>query len=46
MAQYDGSIRINTEIEYRNAQKELKNLESSIAKTANEIASLRSKMDA
>lgn len=46
MAQYDGSIRINTEIEYRNAQKELKKLESSISKTSNEIASLRSKMDA
>ena len=45
MAQYDGSIRINTEIEYRNAKKELKNLESSISKTAKEIASLRSKMD-
>lgn len=46
MAQYDGSIRINTEIGYRNAKKELKALESSIEKTAEKIASLRSKMDA
>lgn len=46
MPDYDGSIRINTQIEAKNAEKELKILESSIAKTANEIASLRSKMDA
>lgn len=46
MAQYDGSIRINTEIEYQNAKKELKTLEGSISKTADKIDSLRSKMDA
>lgn len=45
MAQYDGSIRINTEITDKQAEKELKRLESSISKTADEIASLRSKMD-
>lgn len=46
MAQYDGSIRINTNIEVKQAEKELKTLESNISKTANKIASLRSKMDA
>ena len=46
MAQYDGSIRINTEITVKQAEKELKSLESSISKTAKEIASLRSKMNA
>ncbi len=46
MAEYDGSIRINTNIEAKNAEKELKRLESSISKTADKIASLRSKMDA
>ena len=46
MAEYDGSIRINTNIEAKNAEKELKRLESSISKTALKIASLRSKMDA
>lgn len=46
MAQYDGSIRIGTEITTKQAEKELKNLESSISKTADKIASLRSKMDA
>lgn len=46
MAQYDGSIRIGTSIEIKQAEKELKSLESSIAKTADKIASLRSKMDA
>ena len=45
MAEYDGSIRINTNIEAKNAEKELKRLESSISKTADKIASLRSKMD-
>lgn len=46
MPQYDGSIRIGTEITTKQAEKELKRLESSIEKTASEIASLRSKMDA
>lgn len=45
MAQYDGSIRINTDITTREAKKELKSLESRISKTAGQIASLRSKMD-
>ncbi len=45
MAQYDGSIRIGTEITTREAKKELKSLESSITKAANEAASLRSKME-
>lgn len=42
MAQYDGSIRINTEIN----TSQFMNLENRIAKTADKIASLRSKMDA
>lgn len=46
MAQVDGSIRIGTEITTKQAEKELKSLEGSIAKTAEKIASLRSKMDA
>ena len=46
MAQYDGSIRIGTDITTKQAEKELKHLEGSIEKTAEKIASLRSKMDA
>ena len=46
MPNYDGSIRINTEIQTKQAEKELKSLESIIAKNADKIASLRSKMDA
>ena len=46
MPQYDGSIRINTLIEAKTAEKELKRLESNISKTAEKISSLRSKMDA
>lgn len=46
MAQVDGSIRIGTEITTKQAEKELKSLEGSIAKTVEKIASLRSKMDA
>ncbi len=42
MPQYDGSIRVNTEIIIKDAQKELKSLESSMTKTADKIASLRS----
>lgn len=45
MAQYDGSIRINTEINSRNASAQMMSLESRIAKTSDKIASLRSKMD-
>lgn len=45
MPQLDGSIRIGTEITTKDAVKELKSLESSISKTADKIASLRSKMD-
>lgn len=45
MAEYDGSIRINTEITYKQAEKELKSLEGSMAKTAGKIASLRSEMN-
>ena len=46
MAQYDGSIRIGTQIDVKGSEKELKSLESSLSKTAEKIASLRSKMDA
>lgn len=46
MPQMDGSIRIGTRIETKEAERELKGLESSITKTADKIASLRSKMDA
>lgn len=45
MAQYDGSIRINTEINSKNASAQLMSLESRIAKTADKISSLRSKMN-
>lgn len=46
MAQYDGSIRINTEINAKNAKVQLSTLENRIVKTADKISSLRSKMDA
>lgn len=46
MAQYDGSIRINTQISTGMAEKSLGMLSSTITKTAKEISSLRSKMDA
>lgn len=46
MAQYDGSIRINTEIATKNAKIQLATLENSMSKTADKAASLRSKMDA
>lgn len=45
MAQYDGSIRINTEIQTKQAQISLSTLENRIVKTSDKIASLRSKMD-
>ncbi|MDE5699160.1 MAG: hypothetical protein K2I96_17430 [Lachnospiraceae bacterium] len=46
MAQYDGSIRINTEINSKNASAQLMTLENRIVKTADKIAALRAKMDA
>lgn len=46
MAQYDGSIRINTEIDSKKASAQLMSLENRIVKTADRMAALRSKMDA
>lgn len=46
MAEYDGSIRINTQINTQNASAQMMSLENRIVKTADKIASLRSKMDA
>lgn len=46
MAQYDGSIRINTKIDSKEASSQLMTLENRIVKTADKIAGLRSKMDA
>lgn len=46
MAQYDGSIRINTKISTKDAKVQLSALEHAIVKTADEIKTLRSKMDA
>ena len=46
MAQYDGSIRINTNISTKDARVQLSVLQHTIVKTADEIAYLRSKMDA
>lgn len=46
MAQYDGSIRINTKIDSKQASTQLMTLENRIVKTADKIAGLRSKMDA
>lgn len=46
MAQYDGAIRINTKISTKDAKVQLSALQHTIVKTADEIASLRSKMDA
>lgn len=46
MAQYDGSIRINTKIDSKEASSQLMTLENRIVKTADKVASLRSKMDA
>ena len=45
MAQYDGSIRINTQINTSGASSQLMTLENRIVKIADKIASLRSKMD-
>lgn len=46
MAQYDGSIRINTKITTKEASAQLMSLENRITKTADKISALRSKMDA
>ncbi|MDE7323150.1 MAG: hypothetical protein K2N73_10590 [Lachnospiraceae bacterium] len=46
MAEYDGSIRINTKIDSKQASAQLMSLENRIVKTADKVASLRSKMDA
>lgn len=46
MAQYDGSIRINTKISVKEAEVQLTTLENRMKKTADRIVSLRSKMDA
>ena len=46
MARYDGSIRINTKIDSKQAQTQLMTLQNQIVKTADKIAGLRSKMDA
>lgn len=45
MAQYDGSIRIGTEITTKQAEKELKRLESSIKQSASEISRLQTEME-
>ena len=45
MAQYDGSIRINTKIDTKSASAQLMAFEKRIAETADGIASLRPKMD-
>lgn len=45
MAQYDGSIRINTQINVKSAEAQLGELEVSISKSANKMADLRSKLD-
>ena len=46
MAKYDGSVRINTDINTKEASAQLMTLENRIVKTADKISSLRSKMDA
>lgn len=46
MAQYDGSVRINTEIETKKAKIQLTSMENRIVKAADKVDSLRSKMNA
>ncbi|MCM1219823.1 MAG: hypothetical protein NC548_35580 [Lachnospiraceae bacterium] len=46
MAQYDGSIRINTKINTSEASSQLMSLENRMVKAADRIASLQAKMDA
>lgn len=43
--QYDGSIRINTEIETRNVNSQMLRLTNEIKKTAKEISTLQEKME-
>lgn len=45
MAQYDGSIRINTQINVKSAEAQLGVLEANISKSAAKIADLRAKLD-
>ena len=45
MAQHDGSVRINTEINSKKASAQLMSLENRIVKAADKMAALRSKMD-
>lgn len=45
MAQYDGSIRINTTINTKNASSQMMALENRMVKAADKIADLRAKMD-
>lgn len=45
MANYDGSVRIKTEIETKKAQMQLAKVENQMIKTADKVESLRSKMD-
>lgn len=46
MAEYDGSIRINTQIDTKNASSQMMGLVNQIQKTADKVNSLRAKMDA
>lgn len=45
MSEYDGSIRINTEIDTKKASSQLLTLQNRIIKAADKVSSLRSKMD-
>lgn len=45
MPEYDGIVKINTKINTKEASSQLLGLENRIAKTADKIASLRSRMD-
>lgn len=46
MAQYDGSIRINTDITTKSANVQLAALENRMVKTADKVVALRDKMEA
>lgn len=46
MSDYDGSIRINTQIDTKNASSQMMGLVNQIQKTADKVSSLRAKMDA
>jgi len=46
MAQYDGSIRINTQIDTKNASSQMMGLVNQIQKASDRVNSLRAKMDA